>query len=228
VFVKIAIGISSAGTIGDEASFTLARMAYHQGVKGRDLQLVGVTGPYIEDNYNKIYHTVQEMACDCLFLMETDMQYMLAADVLGYMIDQNRDVLSGVYYQGSYPYRPIIYDFTEEGLIRNYAEIPNGQFRVEATGTGWLLLGKKVINLFTPQVIEELGEPFEFLHDGVRVKLRHDAAFFWRLKKLGIEVWADSDIPLRHIKRHQISPSHFETARGIILNGGISGNSGGA
>lgn len=226
--MKIAIGIASAGTMGDETAFTLARMAYHQGIKGRDLQLVGVTGPYIEDNYNKIYHTVQDMNCEWLFLLETDMQYMLAADILGYMIEQGKDVLSGVYYQGSYPYRPIIYDFTEDDLIKNFAEIPEGMFKVEASGTGWLLLSKKVIELFTPHVIEALGEPFDFLHDGVKVKLRHDAAFFWRLKKLGIEVWADSNIPLRHIKRHQISPSHFETARGIILNGGMSGNAGGA
>ena len=106
-------------------------------------------------------------------------------------------------------------------MIRNFEYIPDGLFRCEAAGTGWLLLSKKVIDLFTPEVIEKLGEPFDYLHDGVKVKLRHDAAFYWRLKQLGIEVWANGDIPLRHIKPHQISPSHFETARNVIQNGGI-------
>ena len=207
--------------MNDEMGLTLARMAYHQGVKGNDLNLVGVTGPYIDDNYNKIYHTVQELDCEWLFLFETDMKYMLGADIISYMIEYNKDVLSGVYYQGSYPYRPIVYNFTEDGLIRNFEYIPDGLFKCEATGTGMLLLGRKVIELFTPKVIEELGEPFDFLYDGIKVKLRHDAAFFWRLKQLGIEVWAHSDIPLRHIKSQPIGPQHFETSREIIQSGGI-------
>ena len=217
--MEIAIAIPNADDFRCEMVRTLALMAYYRGRAGDQVKFIFPESPELSANANLAMKLARESGSDWLFFLEIDMEYTLCADILDYMIKCEKDVLAGVYYQGVFPYRPIVYEFTEEGKIRNFTEIPEGMFRCDAAGMGFLLLSKKVIDAFTDEVIDEMGGPFDYIMDGNKIKLRHDPAFYWRLKKLGFEAWAHSGIPLAHIKKHKIMPEMFETAKKMIEKG---------
>lgn len=219
--MEIAIAIPNADDFRCEMVRTLALMSYFQGAAGRQVKFIFPEGPYLDENANGAMKTAKDSDSDWLFFLEIDVEYLLTADILGFMIDCGKNVLSGVYHQGSFPFRPMVYNFAESGLIENFCQIPDGMFRCEATGMGFLMLSKKVIQAFTDDVIAEMGKPFDYLYENNTVKLRQDPAFFWRLKKLGFEVWAHSGIPLAHIKKHKIVPSLFETSKKMIESGAM-------
>ena len=217
--IEVAIAVPNADSFRSEMVRTLALITFYQGAAGRQVKLIFPEGPYLDFNANEAMRVAKESESDWLFFMEIDMEYLLNADIIGYMIECGKDVLAGVYYQGVFPYRPIVYNFTENGLIANFDVIPDGLFRCDAVGQGFLLLSKKVIQAFTDEVIEKIGNPFDYVIEGNKIRLRQDPAFCWRLKQLGFEVWAHSGIPLMHIKKHQIGPGQFETAKRMIEQG---------
>ena len=76
-----------------------------------------------------------------------------------------------------------------------------------------MLLRKDVIQLFDAESWEKIGKPFDPIMEGNRVRLRADAAFFWRLKMLGVELWVHGDIPLGHIKTNKITKGLFDASK---------------
>ncbi len=168
---------------------------------------------FIDEARNAAFEDARAVGADYLFFLDTDVSVEIEGDVLTPLIEAGRDIMTGVYYQHSYPYYPVVYMFSERGLIRNFGRIPEELFRVDATGAGFLLISKKVINAFTPQVIRDLGRPFDFWHYGQPDMLREDAAFCLRAKKLGLEIWADPSIPLAHVGKQKMTSRHWEAAK---------------
>jgi hypothetical protein len=191
-------------------------IAYHRGKAGDEFSLIGAGGCLTADNATQIIYAARDNPCDWLFFHDADVQYQGKDDVLGAMIAQNRDVLAGVYYQGHWPYRPVLYNFNNDGLIENYVDIPKEPVRVDAAGAGWLLMKKWVVDLFSDENITRLGEPFENTYRNNRALLKADAAFFWRLKQLGVEVWADPTIPLRHMKTASVGPDFWHATKSTM------------
>ena len=197
---------------------TLALIAYHQGKAGNEFDIIGYESCLVDTNANNVIEHARKMNADWLFFFDYDVEYLLSGDVLDYMVSQNKDVLCGVYYQGLFPFRPVLYNFTNDGLLENYVTIPDGLFKIDSAGAGFCLISKKVLDLLTEEENEKSGKPFDPIMRGTQVHLRADAAFFWRLKKLGVEVWACPDIPLAHIKKNKVVRSFFEKSKEMIVN----------
>lgn len=217
--MEIAIAVCNADDFRCEMVRTLALMTYYQGRAGHQIKLIFPEGPYIDQNANSAMKAAKNSNSDWLFLLEIDVEYLLNADIIGFMIEQGKDVISGPYYQGIFPYRPIVYEFTPETMMKNFSLIPDGLFKADSAGTGFLLISKKVIQAFTDEVIAEIGEPFDFLMDGNKIKLRQDGAFSWRIKQLGFESWVHGNIPLAHIKKQKITKELFEASKKMIESG---------
>ena len=216
--MEVAIAVCNADSFRSEMVMTLALMTYYQGLTGRQLKLILPEGPYINQNANGAMKAARESGSDYLFFLEVDMEYLLNADIIGYMIDCGKDVLAAPYYQGTFPFRPIVYKF-KDGMIENLGDVPQELFRADAAGAGFLLISKKVIQAFTDEVIEEMGEPFDFIMNGNKIQLYQDGAFYWRLKKLGFETWVHGAIPLAHIKKHKVTKELFEASKQMIEQG---------
>jgi hypothetical protein len=214
--LSIAVGVVHAGTVTFEMANTLAMIGYSQGKKGHQFNIIGAESCLVDDNANNVIEAAQGMKCDYLFFLDADMEFTGTGDVLDYMISMDKDVVCGLYFQGRFPYRPNIYNFTQEIQVKSYSEIPDGLFRVEAAAAGFCLIKKKVLDLFTPKVNKKFGKPFDPLVKKNTVILRADAAFFWRLKQLGVEVWVNSGIPLAHIKSNKITGDHFAKSKALI------------
>ena len=214
--MNIGIGIVHAGNITFETANTLALMGYFQGKKGHEFTVIGVESCLVDDNANKVISQAQKLGFDYLMFLDADIELQAPGDIIGYMMEFDKDVVAGVYYQGLYPHRPVLYSFTEDIQIENYKYVPTGLTQVDAAGAGFILIKKKVLDLFTPENDELMGKPFDPVMNGKQVQLRADAAFFWRLKQLGVELWAQPMIPLVHIKKTKITPSFFEASREYI------------
>jgi hypothetical protein len=210
------VGIAHAGVCTFEMANTLAMIGYYQGKAGNEFNILGAESCLTDDNANNIIETARNMKADWLLLLDTDVEYLGKEDVSGKMLALNKDVLAGIYYQGMFPYRPVLYEFTKDRQIKNYINMPEKPSRVGAAGAGFLLIKKKVLDLFTPECAVKMGKPFDPIMKGKQVHLRADAAFFWRLKELGVELWADCSIDLAHIKKHKITKEFFNQSKKIF------------
>jgi hypothetical protein len=208
-----------------KAEFITTLMMLIIGTGGRvNLQLP--QGCYLDDMRNEIWDSAKGFDSDWLVMIDSDNCIESAGNVFQRMTSLGKDIISGVYVQGSYPHRPLVYDFTGNGILNN-TDIPKEPFTRDATGAGLLFISKKVMDAFTPDVEKRLGRPFNFLNYGQPNMLREDPAFCWRAKQLGFEVWFDPTMVVGHLKKHKFLLSHFEKAKEHELddtnNGGIPG-----
>lgn len=171
---------------------------------------------FVDKSRNEAWRIARDMGVDWLLYMDSDVALISdAQDILARMIEQDRDVLSGLYVDRAYPYRPHIYQFCPRG-VQSIPGYPGEPFQVQATGAGFMLISKRVMDAFTPEVIEQYGLPFNFLNYGLPNELREDVAFCWRLAKLGFELWIDPRIKLAHLGKHAYTTEHWERIKGML------------
>ena len=210
----IALCVPNTDNVISETLGTAMMMAYHIGKNGHKLTSLTINSPLIDANRNICMKKTKEKSCDFLFFLDSDTDYEGNDDIIGRMISYGKDVVMGLTHLNRSPYPPNIYKWTLAGKVDEWCDpIPDRLFQVEAAGNGFQLISKKVIDAFTPEVIEEIGEPFEPIYEGRHIRLREDLAFCWRLKELGFEIWADPNIPIIHQKKYPISRAFYNVAR---------------
>jgi predicted O-methyltransferase YrrM len=224
--MRVTIGIPNRDDFKSEMVATLMRMVTQTGAL---VNLSMPTSCYIDDLRNQCWDDAKAFDSDWLLFMDTDNSIDYAGNAFQEMIALGKDVVSGVYYQKLYPFRPLVYRFTESGLIQNWREIPKAPFTADATGCGLLLISRKVLDAFTPEVIDKYGKPFNFLNYDKPNMLREDPAFCWRIKQLGFELWFAPQIKMGHHGKQKITAEHYEAAKQSVArsekvhDGGIDG-----
>jgi hypothetical protein len=141
----------------------------------------------IDQARNDAFFDSQTYGMDFLFMLDSDNAHISPESPLPKMVALGKDIVTGVYVQKKYPYRPNVFQFSQNGKLRNFADIESFPFQVEATGGGFLLISKKVLQAFTPEVVKELGKPFSMWHYGQVDELGEDASFCMRCKILGLK-----------------------------------------
>ena len=212
--MKVTIGIPNRDDFKSEMVASLMRIVTQTGCL---VNLAMPTGCYIDELRNTCWDSAKESGSDWLLFMDSDNSVDFSGNAFKTMIDFGQDVVSGIYVQKGYPYRPLVYRFTEEGLIQNWKEIPSYPFTADATGCGLLLISKKVMDAFTPEVEKELGRPFNFLNYGKPNMLREDPAFCWRIQKLGFKLWFLPEITMSHYGKQRYNLDHFEKAKANVI-----------
>ncbi|HEY6019182.1 MAG TPA: class I SAM-dependent methyltransferase [Candidatus Paceibacterota bacterium] len=224
--LKVTIAIPNRDDFRAEMVATLMRTITQTGA------LCNLTMPstcYIDNARNQCWDDAKAFGSDYLLFMDSDNSIDYAGNAFQKFVELGKDVVSGVYVQRAFPYRPNVYNFTENGMVQNLLTIPNEPFRADATGCGYLLISKKVLDAFTPATIERVGKPFNFMRYGRPNELREDVAFCWRLKELGFELWFDPTIKMGHHGKQNFTIDHFEKAKENIsasqkcADGGIDG-----
>jgi hypothetical protein len=216
----IAIGVPNGNNGNNEMMGTLAMLACEIGKSGHGMAFLGRDSCYIDNNRNEIHEYAQQIGADALMFLDTDVELLAEGNVIAHMLGLmetfNADIVTGVYYQGAYPYRPVVYNFGEKG-IRNFADIPNGPFKCEASGGGFMLLSKRVIDYFK---FDKPGEkPWDAMFSP-RV-FKEDSAFCWRCKEAGFVMIADPCIKLNHWKRQAINEKYWLSAKKKIETAAI-------
>ena len=150
---------------------------------------------------------------DYIFLWEADME--IPKETLKYLVADNKDVVSGLYFQKVYPHMPVLYEYmnhpTSKYIMRPIYWYDDGiklkgLRKVDVVGAGCILI--------KAHVFDKLKQPyFKFFKEDLANKngqtISADNYFCRQLKEAGIEVYVDTRIVCEHIAVVGISEKHW-------------------
>jgi hypothetical protein len=185
------------------------------------MHIIAEKSPYIHKSRNAAFKEAQNVNADYLLMVDCDMSY--PEDALQKLIDLDKDVASGMYYKRPYPHYPLAYEWTgkEDDVHRNIVDIPEVPFKIDSVGTGFMLISKKVLDMWTPEIYKEHGKPFSHktYDDGEGGEtIGEDTSFCLRCKDLGLEVWIDPTIDIGHIGSQVVKKPHWEAGKQLLLD----------
>ena len=142
---------------------------------------------------------VKRSTADYVLFMDSD--NIITPKDLTKLVADDKDMVTGVYFQRGMPYLPVVYEYDANGTgFINSHEISTGLKQIDAAGLGACLIKKSVF--------AKLRNPyFEFNAFGNGAT--EDFDFFEKCRKAGIELWADWDVPIGHIGEYTYSISDY-------------------
>ena len=167
------------------------------------MHLILEKSPYIHKSRNRAFKEAQNVKADYLLMIDCDM--VVPPDALQRLINLNKDVASGVYYEKDYPHYPLVYEWTGSDDASRWhqslVDVPEVPFKVDMVGTGFILISKQVLDYWTPEVYKKYGKPFSPIsyddNEGGEIA-GEDSSFCKRISKTDFEIWADPTFDLGH------------------------------
>lgn len=196
---KISIIIPSRGQCNIAFAIALRSLqipAYSQ------MEIKYITGCFIDMMRNQLVDSTHQ---DLLLFLDDDI--LPSPQALIKLIEDDKDITTGIYYSKQQPNFPQIYKTNKEDdkLMDSMWEFPKDKlFEVDACGAGFMLVKKKVF--------EKIGLPyFKYIVDeeGKRVK-GEDLYFCNKAKKAGYKIWCDPTVICKHISEYFIGPEYWE------------------
>lgn len=173
--------------------------------KEGDCQVSFIMNSLVYDARNKFCEQAISGEFDYILWLDSDMVF--PSYVLRQMLQDDKDIVSGLYFRRSYPYTPVAFEelrHDEEGILhtKDLLEWPKELFQVDGVGFGCVLMktdvlfdiaGKEGGVWFTP--MKDAGE---------------DAAFCLRAKEYGYEIWIDPTFKLGHVGQTVITEGIYK------------------
>jgi len=181
-FVSSLCNMLGSGTIGNASiGFEVQSLVY----ESRNI----LAAKAVNGGYERILWLDSDMC------FEPDLAKRLAADM-----DEGRDFVSAVYFKRRLPTSPVIakhIDWYEDengwpqSLAETYEDYPKDSvFEIAGCGFGAVMMKTELLTMALTAFRCTPFTPMPYLSE--------DYAFCWRLGKLGVKMWADSRIPIRH------------------------------
>lgn len=198
--MKIVVGIPCMGTIHAETVGSLIQLLISY--KDIDFRPLIIANSLVYDARNSIVNYAIQENADYLLFVDSDIIFPYTA--LGTLLNQNKGIVSGVYWSRSETVRkPIIYDSIKPRRI--FRRIPKlsslkrkiqGCEEVKACGMGFCLIRKDALRKMVKHFISPF-EPYKGLGE--------DIAFCYRAGKVNEKIYA-IECGLQHIgkKRYQV------------------------
>ena len=173
--------------------------SWHQLEKPADHFLVISTGSITSVARNRIVEQARSKGCTHIMWFDQDMTF--PKDTITKMINSDKDIICGLYFQRDKPHIPA-------GMIsineREYSRITKEQIKsnetieVDAAGTGCMLVKM--------EVFEKMGYPwFDYeVYEGY-TWYTEDVVFCRKAKKLGYKIWYDTSIKCGHIIDYELT-----------------------
>jgi hypothetical protein len=190
--------------------FAARRHLYEHGIPhnvlSNECSLISASRDTIAEQY------IKATKSEYFMWIDSDIQFPVYG--ITRLVQRDLDIVGGVYYHKDAGASPTVYKFTDDEKFRCYGEfnILNNVFECDGIGTGFLMMKRKVLEAFTPEVTKELGTPFQMgiAPDGLQEG--EDLSFCRRAKKLGFKIYADPTIPLVHIGRTGYTRENYISA----------------
>jgi predicted SAM-dependent methyltransferase len=196
--VNIVIGIPSFGMVST---------AFAQALKGQQFPLVSsaveryVLNKPIAEARNEIVEFALEQGANYIYWLDDDV--IAPPDAFLKMYMHQKDIVNGVYWSKSNPPMPL--------LFRNHLEGPYldwhvGDFiEIDAAGNGLTLVKTDVYR----KISETVGGPWYSTEyssfkgiDRSAANNTEDLYFYWKARKAGFKVWADTSIQAYHYEKN--------------------------
>ena len=178
--MKIVIGVPTVGTIRIETAVSLMQLF----ITYKDIEFKPyVTGnSLVYDARNQILNYTMKEDADYLLFVDSDIIFPYTA--LGNLLNQNKGIITGVYWSRSENVRePIIYSRLKPMSIFNhkpertaYMGQINGIFEVKGCGMGFCLIRKDIIHKITSKCVSPF-EPFKGLGEDLSFCYRLNTTF---------------------------------------------------
>lgn len=189
----IAVGIPCMGSICAETVGSLLRlpMAY----RDIDFKPYIISHSLVYDARNMLVEYALSVNADYLLFVDSDI--LFPQDALANLINQNKQVISGVYYaKMDEPKTQIVYDeikplslFNKTPSVNSVKHKITSPEVIKACGMGFCLIRTDALR----KVLKKYKSPFEPMKG-----MGEDIAFCYRLGKVGIPIYA-MDVKLEHI-----------------------------
>jgi hypothetical protein len=128
-------------------------------------------------------------------IMWWDSDVLTPLDAITTLMNREKDIVSGIYFQKCPPYLPVLRKKNNDpnalGAYELITKIPTdgSLFRVDAAGLGCCLVDMKVY--------DKLTEPYHLFQR--KPVMGEDIYFFNKCNEAGIETWADSSVLCGHL-----------------------------
>lgn len=180
----------------DLVSYTLERKKYEINLGFSESTVIYMTR-------NELFFESKERGADYVLFVDSDTVF--PADALEKLLNHRHDVVTGVYYQRHPPYFPVVFRSCNKTEPEVMEEIPSKPFRVSACGAGFLLISKKVLNMFDGgNAKKTLGHPFTPIINEDYNAMWEDISFCMCMERMGVEIWADPTIRIGHVAQSTV------------------------
>ena len=140
---------------------------------------------------------------DYVFWMDSDM--IIPADALKKMLDADKDMVTGLYFQRRGDHAPVIYSGVDENGRIVYEDYPRfNLFPIAACGFGCVLMKTDVIRKVAGAYNGATFQPFTGIGE--------DLSFCYRWRRSGGEIWCDPTIQCGHIGEYVFTEADYETS----------------
>ena len=200
--IKIAVGIPW------NMNMTYARFfdAWNMLEKPKGLEVIrAIMGP-LHDMRNSMVMTAMNLGASHLLMVDADMVFPL--DLINRLIAHDLPIVGALTFSRWYPHGPIMYQKAEDESLEAVIDYPKDQlFRVEATGTGCLLMNMEVFTI--------IDYPwFMFSYDEKSGKTKgEDLHFCQKAREAGFSIHVDTATKTGHITEIEIGEDHWLAAR---------------
>lgn len=215
---KETLVLSWCDTGNTDSLFTssLLSLALHSPIVHNDIEAIGLNqtiGNQIARQRGDAIRNFEEMDCDWMLWVDSDIVINQEAFSL---LWSNRDaetcpVISGIYFityemnQTLPAPLPCIYKMVDGGGTASVHPLPEKQLiEIDVAGLGFTLMHKSVAK----KLREAYGNTtFQITIDDKHVS--EDMSFFFKLKELGIPVYAHTGAIVQHIKRFSFDQNYY-------------------
>lgn len=140
---------------------------------------------------------------DYVLWLDSDMVFQ--PDLLTRLLDDGKDIVSGLYFKRVKPYNPVLFKKLEihgsECEYEDLLEYPDELFEVASAGFGGMLMKVEVLRT----ILEKEG-PMWFAPMG---NVGEDCAFCIRARKYGYKIWCDPNAKMGHVGHTIITEENY-------------------
>jgi len=178
--------------------------SFHQLEKPINHFLIISTGSITSVARNRIVEQARARKCTHIMFLDQDMTF--PKDTITKMINANKDIVCGLYFQRDYPHLPtgmISINEKEYSRITKKQIESNQLIEVDAAGTGCMLIKE--------EVFEAMGYPwFDYSVYKGYTWYTEDVMFSRKAKKLGYKIWYDTSIKCGHIIDYELTEKDWK------------------
>lgn len=194
---RVMIGIPCMDTLKVETVMSLFASA-HSTDAAATLHIYKTS--LVHDARNKIAEKAIEDGYDYLMFIDSDIRFEPTA--IQKLIDQDKDIIGGLYFQKRPPHLPTLSE--KKGKLLRYPRVwsKSKPFQIFGVGTGFMLI--KV------SVLEKLKAPYFYYGKLHEQMMGEDIYFCWKAQQSGFEVWCDPTVDIGHVGEYVYTKADYD------------------
>lgn len=194
---KVVIALPAYGQIPATSAVTLCGVMADGVAKGLCHGLVYATNAMVDWARNHLVGLALEHHSEPTHIMWVDGDMVIPQDAIARLLEHDKDIVSGLYFQRTEPHLPVVYtldpfEITTDLDFENLSQ-------VEGLGMGCMLARTEVYREMEKHFSDQRWHMAEWPNGG------EDVWFFRRCKEMGIESFLDPTVLCGHVREQVVT-----------------------